>query len=493
MRALIHAAAATAFVVLATLNAGGYRYGASDQAFYIPAILEQLDPALFPRDTELIGPQARYFFVDEVVASLVARTGLPIEAWFAIGYVASLIVLYGALWRLGSYVFSTTAAVYALVIAETLRHRITRTGVNTLEGYFHPRVLVFAIGVWAVATFLRGHPWRALLLVAAGGLLHPTTAAFFVVLLLPAIWVEVPAARRPLMLAVTGGIVAVAWMLLSGPLQDGLRPMDARWRALLESKDYLFPAAEWNAGAWLANIGTAILAIGTLAYRVTRGHARPREDALLAGAILLLAGFLVTLPAVGAGWALLVQLQISRVFWLFDLLGTVALIWWLIDRPAAQPGRSARRATATLVLLAAAAVARGGWIAFVEHRDRPLVTATLPDEPWTRVIAWARQQPVRAHFLADPGHAWKHGAPLRYSGRDVLLEDVKDTAMAIYARPSANRVIERIAAIGDFTEMDEVRARELARRYRLDYLVIDRDLLLPEVHREGPFRIYDLR
>ena len=38
------------FVVLATLNSAGYRYGASDQALYIPAVLRHLDPALFPQD-----------------------------------------------------------------------------------------------------------------------------------------------------------------------------------------------------------------------------------------------------------------------------------------------------------------------------------------------------------------------------------------------------------------------------------------------------------
>ena len=47
------------FVVLATLNSAGYRYGASDQAFYIPAVTRQLDPALFPRDRALIDAQAR--------------------------------------------------------------------------------------------------------------------------------------------------------------------------------------------------------------------------------------------------------------------------------------------------------------------------------------------------------------------------------------------------------------------------------------------------
>ncbi len=37
----------------------------------------------------------------------------------------------------------------------TLRHAIARTGTNTLEGYFHPRQLAFAFGVWGLVLFLR--------------------------------------------------------------------------------------------------------------------------------------------------------------------------------------------------------------------------------------------------------------------------------------------------------------------------------------------------
>ena len=91
MRRLAYAGGALAFVALATLNAGGYRYGASDQAFYIPAILKQLDPSLYPRDTALVGPQARYFFIDEIVAGVVRATGWSMETCFAAGYVLSLV------------------------------------------------------------------------------------------------------------------------------------------------------------------------------------------------------------------------------------------------------------------------------------------------------------------------------------------------------------------------------------------------------------------
>ena len=303
MRRLAYAGGALAFVALATLNAGGYRYGASDQAFYIPAILKQLDPSLYPRDTALIGPQARYFFIDEIVAGVIRATGWSMETCFAAGYLLSLVIMYAALWRFGHLVFRSSLATWALIAAETLRHRITKTGVNTLEGYFHPRILVFAVGVWSVTAYLRGRPWLALGAVLLAGLLHPTTAAFFVLFLVVAIWTTEPYARRAIGALVTLGLIAVSWLLLAGPMRGSLWPMDAEWRELLAPKDYLFPVRDWAAGAWLANLGTAALAIGVLAYRVRSGLARPREQGLLAGAVVLLAGFFLTLPAVTMGSA----------------------------------------------------------------------------------------------------------------------------------------------------------------------------------------------
>ncbi|MEZ5289203.1 MAG: hypothetical protein R2712_31255, partial [Vicinamibacterales bacterium] len=106
--------AAAAFLVVATLNAGGYRYGASDQAFYIPAVLQQLDPSLFPRDRALLAPQARVFLVDEIVGEAIRATGWSIETWFAILYVVTVLALAGALWALGQRAYRTPLAVWTL-------------------------------------------------------------------------------------------------------------------------------------------------------------------------------------------------------------------------------------------------------------------------------------------------------------------------------------------------------------------------------------------
>lgn len=491
MRLPAHVAGALAFLVLATLNSGGYRFGASDQAFYIPAILDQLDPHVYPRDGELIEPQARYFFVDEIVATVVRTTGLSIEACFAAGYVGSLLLLYGGLWRLGRSLYGSTLATWTLVIAEALRHRITKTGVNTLEGYFHPRVLVFAVGVWALASYLDGRPRRALALVLIAGLVHPTTAAFFVLLLVVAILVSEPDTRRPLGLAAIAGLIGGTAVLL-GPLRPSLAPMDPAWQALLSSKDYLFPTRDWALDAWVANLGTACVALITFTLRMRSPLGTPRDAGLLAGAVVLLTGFFVTLPAVAAGSAFFVQLQVSRVFWLLELLAIAGLIGVLVDRPVVE-GRSRRWPRAMAAALLLAATVRGGWVAATAQEERPLVSLALPDTDWTDIIDWAENQPHDTHILADPGHAWRYGAPLRYAGRDVFLEDVKDTAMAIYSRESATRVLVRQAALGDFETIDADKALALARQFDLDYLVIDREMDLPRIHQEGQFRVYDLR
>ena len=78
------------FILLATLNSAGYRYGASDQAFYAPAVLKRADPALVPRDSALIDSQARLTLVDDVVGPLARVSGVSLPVLFAMLHLAAL-------------------------------------------------------------------------------------------------------------------------------------------------------------------------------------------------------------------------------------------------------------------------------------------------------------------------------------------------------------------------------------------------------------------
>src|SRR5260221_10514065 len=88
-----HLAFATVFILLATLNSAGYRYGASDQAFYIPAVLRHLDAALFPQDRVLIDAQARPILADDILAGAVRLPPVSLPPPLFRLYVTALLLL----------------------------------------------------------------------------------------------------------------------------------------------------------------------------------------------------------------------------------------------------------------------------------------------------------------------------------------------------------------------------------------------------------------
>lgn len=480
------------FALAATLNAGGYRYGASDQAFYIPAVLHQLDPSLYPRDWAMIGAQGRFFLVDEIVAALVRVTGLPVPVWFALGQLATLAALFAGAWHLGRQWLATPWGLAAWLAALTLRHRIAKTGANTLEGYFHPRLLVFGLGLIALGDVRQGRRWRPLAITVASAALHPTTAALFVVIVAIAIAVSDRRLRGPLIasgaLAAAGGVVA----MLAGLTPFDPEPMDAAWRALVATKDYTFPTT-WSAATWATNLAGPCVLAAAAWQRRRDGRLTASEQGLVAGALVLVLGFLVTLPLVGAGVPLFVQLQTSRVFWPVETLAVLGLVWWLVDRPAAaRPQAGAPRAVAAL--LVAVSLARGVYVGFVESPDRATFAFDLPRDDWATALRWVEANtPASAYVLADPGHAWKLGTAVRIgAARDVYLEETKDVAMAMYSREAARRVSARIAATQGFADWPVAELRALAAREGLDLLVSDRVLDLPVAYRTGAISVYQL-
>jgi hypothetical protein len=329
---------------------------------------------------------------------------------------------------------------------------------------------------------------------------HPTTALWF------ATWVGVALAinerswRMPL---VTMGLLAAAGTIgawLVGLVE--LHTMDAEWIAVVSDRDYLFPD-EWAFSTWTLNLLYPVVIGLTYRARVRAGVAGQAERGVVLGCLALVAVFLCALPLIAARLSVAVQLQVSRVFWMTDVMATLLLLWWLAEAPLARAAQASRlgqrgvgwyrRAMLLAGLIAIVALARGVYVQRVEHPGRPLVQVQLPDDAWSDVSGWLQRTPVDSHVLADPGHAWRYGSSLRVSAhRDVFLEDVKDGSIAMYTRPIAMRVAERRAALGDAGTLSENAIRSLAARYDLDYLVSERAFALPEVYRNPRFHVYRL-
>ncbi|HEX9365040.1 MAG TPA: hypothetical protein VF921_00350, partial [Vicinamibacterales bacterium] len=93
-----------------------------------------------------------------------------------------------------------------------------------------------------------------------------------------------------------------------------------------------------------------------------------------------------------------------------------------------------------------------------------------------------------------PHHAARYGSTVRAAGhRDVLVDLLKDPAIAMYDRAIAMRLADRERALAALAWDTPDGARALARRYGLDYLVIDRKLELPLAHQSGSLFIYQIR
>jgi hypothetical protein len=479
------------FALAATANSGGYRYGVSDQAFYVPAIAMTLDSSLFPRDAEVIAPQVRMWPGRHLFAAASRALSLDLPALFALTYLLTLAILYAAGIHLGRALGLSWWAIAALLCLFTLRHQIARTGANSLEAYMHPRMLAFACGLAGVAWLLRGRlalAWAAAVVTAV---VHPTTAIWFGALAAVATMVAPgPASLRARMtgaLAATG--VAIVVMLVV--MRPDFGVMDAAWREAMQEKTYLF-AAEWPASAWFLNLAYAVAIAMIFRRRRRLGRAVPAETAMVLGLFALVAGFFVSAALTAAGITAVIQLQVSRIFWLLDAVTAAYLAWWLVDDVAARrPGRLHVVVAATLALVSAG---RGYYLLRVQA-DRPLARVGLPPGGWTDAMMWLRSRPEQWHVFADPAHGWLYGSSVRVAAfKDTWLELSKDSAMALYDRQAALRAAERRAAIPEPWVTDAA-VQVLDAKYGLDVFVLDSMFVLdrPVLYRNSDFVFYDLR
>ena len=90
------------FVVLATANGAGYRYGVSDGAAYVPAVMLAEHPGSFPRDAPLIRTQGQFFVFDDVLAAIGRITGASVESLFLCAYVVAVATVWLGVVLVGS-------------------------------------------------------------------------------------------------------------------------------------------------------------------------------------------------------------------------------------------------------------------------------------------------------------------------------------------------------------------------------------------------------
>jgi len=64
-------AAGLGLLTALSVGVNGYHFGIEDQAIYLPAVLKDLDPSLFPYDHAFFDAQTKPTLIDELVAGIV--------------------------------------------------------------------------------------------------------------------------------------------------------------------------------------------------------------------------------------------------------------------------------------------------------------------------------------------------------------------------------------------------------------------------------------
>ena len=153
----------------------GYHPGLEDDAFYLAAIKQNLNPSLFPHDADFFRVQFQATVFDKLIASSVRWTHVPLE-WGILFWQwgVTFLILWGC-WRISRRCFAEAHAQWAAVtlVAVLLTLPVSGTGLTLTDQYLHPRALATALILAAIVAVLD----RTQRLLVAGALL---TAAFFV-------------------------------------------------------------------------------------------------------------------------------------------------------------------------------------------------------------------------------------------------------------------------------------------------------------------------
>jgi hypothetical protein len=451
-----------AFLAAAGLLIAGYHPGAEDDGVYLAAIKHDLNPALFPHDSEFFAVQLQATIFDKMVAASVRATHLPLGwAIFAWHYLAIFLVLLGC-WRISRRCFKEEYAQWAAVTMVTvlLTLPVAGSALYLVDQNLHPRALATAAILAAIVATL-DHKYlltAALLLFAA--LIHPIMASFGVSFCIFLAW------RQP-----SPGLGSVA--LAVTPLGWIFEPTSNAWRAAANTRDYYF-LSRWQWYEWLGVLAPlAILwwfrRIGQRERATMFVHVTSRLA--LYGLFQLIVAVAMMLPQSLERARPLQPMRYLHLFYVIfvvlagglagqQFLRTRWMRWLLLFGPLAAVMFFAQRQTYPTS----------------PHLEWP---GSAPRNSWLQAFAWVREHtPSNSYFAAGADYMRRPGED--YHGfralaeRSVLADAAKDSAVATQVPRLAPRWQDEVEAQRGWEHFDVNDFARLKARFGVDWVLIER-------------------
>lgn len=453
----------------------GYHPGLEDDTFYLAAIKKDLNPALFPHDTDFFRIQFQATLFDKLIAFSVRLSHLPLKWALLLWQFAGIFFILLGCWRISRRCFSDSAAQWAAValIAALLTLPVTGTGINLVDQYLHPRTLATAAILAAIVDILDRRAWRAGVWLAVAFSIHAIMAAFGISFCAFLLWKQGASwgKQSPSVPAAAALALPFGWMF---------EPGTEAWHQAAATRSFYF-LGRWEWYEWLGVFAPIALLYSYQQWSRRRNNADAVFSVLLSAVI----AYSIFQTIVGLAVMLPPSLERLRPFEPMRYLHLVYLFFFLIVGGLLGRYVLDRRAYRWLVLFvpmsAGMFYAQRQLYPASRHLELPSVAT---QNPWLQAFAWIREStPVDAFFALDPHYMTLPGED--YHGfralaeRSTLSDYEKDGGMAARVPRLAPRWLKEVTAEAGWHNFQIADFQRLRRDFGVDWIILSRaDLLV---------------
>jgi len=435
--ALLLLATTIAFLIL------GYHPGLEDDAFYLAAIKRNLNPALFPHDSDFFRLQFQATIFDKAVAAFVRVTHLPLSVAVLLWqFSAILLILWGCL-AIARRCFTGPHAQWAAVamVAALLTIPVSGTGISLVDQYLHPRAVATAAILAAIVATLKRQRLLTVILLLLAFAIHAIMASFGISFCIFLAWNNSP--RKMMDQVKKDRELAPIALLL--PLGWLFEPATDAWRQAAATRNFYF-LGRYHWYEWLG-VFAPIALLAMFAQIARRTQARVLER--LASRLMYFAIFQLSVALV---IMLPPSLERLRPFEPMRYLHLVYLLMFLIAGGLIGEYVLGNHLYRWLILFVPLCLGM-----FYVQRQMYPSTAHLelpgapPGNDWVAAFDWVRQNtPTDSLFALDPHYMQLPGED--YHGfralaeRSALADLVKDGGMAARVPRLAPRWLREVNA-----------------------------------------------
>jgi hypothetical protein len=446
----------------------GYHPGLEDDAYYLAAIKNNLNPALFPHDADFFRVLFQATAFDKLMAFFIRWTHIPLPwALFFWQVLATFLVLWGC-WRIARRCFEEEYAQWAAVAMVTalLTLPASGTGLSLTDQHLHPRALATALILAAIVAVLDGRRVLAGVLLLLAFPLHLNMTPFgvsycFFLWWDPKMWNPRQAKHNP---------TATAALLLI-PLGWMFEPASPTWRQAEATRSFYF-LLQWHWYEWLGVVGPLVLLWWFRSLALSRRSevlARVAERTVYFGIFQLAVALILMLPPPLERFRSLEPMRFLHLVYVFFVLLSGGLL-----------GRYFLKRHVLRWLLVFVSLSAGMFYA-----QRQLYPGTVHLElpgrssgnDWVEAFKWiSHNTPVDSYFALDPRYMEMEGED--YHGfralaeRSVLADAVKDPCIVVRVPSLGPRWLREMNAQNGWRDFQKPDFLRLKSQFGVDWVVL---------------------